>query len=347
MKKTCRSVQKRMIMSIRLYGLFLEKNKAIFIISLLLISSVLAAHESNAQDSLCVGGAPNGELEGGEECDDGNDTDADGCTGCRLDCAITVEKDAVPADNTPFSFLRLTLPLLRLPIFTQFSLTDPGSNETIVFVPFLSGTFLGEIPAQGWELNGVTCDSPAVLDLNQPPAEIPEQFQEDFEGVRSGNLIFAVCILSGSARCTYTNTQIVEPTCNIAVALEAPEGGDMEFEYNLFSEGLDENFDLSNGQTIPFNDLPLGTVVTITEFVPDGWSLDGITCDGDASFNDTVNGNSVDVTCNSEGAVNCSFANSRIIVFNTPTLSEWGLMAMAAILGIAGLLVLRRRKAAA
>ncbi len=104
------------MVSIHLYKILLEKNKAIFIISLLLISSVLAAQESNAQDSLCVGGAPNGALEAGEECDDGNGADADGCTGCRLDCEITVEKDASPADNTPFSFLRLTLPLLRPPV---------------------------------------------------------------------------------------------------------------------------------------------------------------------------------------------------------------------------------------
>lgn len=331
-------------MSIRLYRILLEKYKVIFIISLLLVSSVLVTRESSAQESLCVGDAPNGAIEGGEECDDGNEVDADGCTGCRLDCEITVEKDAIPADNTSFTFLRLTLPLLRLPIFTQFALTDPASNETTLFVPFLSGTFLGEIPSQGWELNGVVCDSPAVLDLNQPPDEIPEEFQEDFEQVRSRNLIFAVCILSGSARCTYTNTQIVEPTCNITVALEAPEGDDTEFQYNLFSEGLDENFDLSNGQTIPFNDMPLGTVITITEFVPDGWSLDGITCDGDASFTDPVNGNSVDLTCNSEGAVNCSFANSRIVILNTPTLSEWGLISMAAILGIAGLIVMRKRR---
>lgn len=331
-------------MSVRLSRIVLEQNKAIFIISLLLISSVLVSQVSNAQETLCVGGASNGMLEAGEECDDGNEDAADGCTGCRLDCEITVEKDAIPADNTLFTFLRLTLPLLRPPIFTQFTLTDPGSNETTLFVPFLSGTFLGELPPQGWELDGVVCDSPAVLDLNQPPVEIPEKFQEDFEQVRSRNLIFAVCILSGSARCTYTNREIVEPTCNITVEMEAPEGGDTEFQFNLFSEGLDENFDLSNGQSIPFNDLPLGTVITTTEFVPDGWSLDGITCDGDASFNDSVNGNSVDVTCNSEGAVNCSFANSRIIILNTPTLSEWGLIAMAAILGIAGFIVMRRRR---
>jgi hypothetical protein len=333
-----------MIMSIDLYKVLLGKNKALFIISLLLISSVLIIQESDAQESLCVGGSSNGQLEGGEECDDGNEADADGCTGCRLDCEITVEKDAIPADNTPFSFLRLTLPLLRLPVFNEFTLTDPGSNESTFFVPFLSGTFIGEIPPQGWELNGVTCDSPAVLDLSQPPAEIPEEFQEDFEKVRSSNLIFAVCILSGSARCTYTNTQIVEPTCNITVGLDAPEGDDTEFDFNLLSEGLDENFDLSNGQIIPFNDLPLGTVITITEFVPDRWSLDSIVCDGDASFNDTVNGNSVDLTCNSSGEVNCTFVNSRVLILNTPTLSEWGLMAMAAVLGIAGFIVMRRRR---
>ncbi len=334
-------------MSIRLYKISLELNTTIFIILLLLISSVFISHQSNAQNSLCVGGAPDGVPEAGEECDDGNDAVPDGCTGCRLDCEITVEKDAIPADNTEFPFLRLTLPLLRPPVFDIFSLTDPNSNETTFFVPFLSGTFIAELPPQGWELDSLVCDSPAVLDVTQPPAAIPDQFQEDFERVRSGNLVFAVCILNGSARCTYTNREIVEETCNITIELEAPEGGDTEFQFNLVSSKLDQNFDLSDGQSIPFNDLPLGTIFTITEFVPDQWSLDSIVCDGDADFNESVNDNSVDVTCNSTGDIDCTFINSRIPTTNIPTLSEWGLISMAAILGIAGFMIMRRRKVAA
>lgn len=327
------------------YRLLLERNTAfLIIISLLLISSVFESRLSNAQGTLCAGGAPNGELEAGEECDDGNDDAPDGCTGCRLDCEITVEKNANPADNTLFSFLRLTLPLLRPPVFNEFTLTDPNSNETTLFVPFLSGTFIAELPPQGWELDDLVCDSPGVIDITQPPAAIPAQFQEEFEKVRSRNLVFAVCILSGSARCTYTNNQIVEETCNIAVEMEAPEGDDTEFQFNLFSNGLDEDFDLSDGQSIAFYDLPLNTIITITEFVPDHWALDGIVCDGNAVFDDSVNGNSVDVTCDSTGDINCTFVNSRIRIINTPTLSEWGLISMAAVLGIAGFMVMRRRR---
>jgi len=62
---------------------------------------------------LCVGGAPDGNQDSGEECDDGNDVAADGCTDRRFDCEITVIKVANPADDTMFPFLRLTIPVLR------------------------------------------------------------------------------------------------------------------------------------------------------------------------------------------------------------------------------------------
>ena len=40
-------------------------------------------------------------------------------------------------------------------------------------------------------------------------------------------------------------------------------------------------------------------------------------------------------------------AVSCVVITGIPTLSEWGLIAMAAILGIVGFMVIRRRKAAA
>ncbi len=183
-------------------------------------------------------------------------------------------------------------------------------------------------------MEDIDCGPDNILELQQ--LEIPDAFQEEFERVRSGNLIFAVCIFGGSATCTYTNRKIVDDRCNITIEKEAPEGGDTEFPFNIFSNGLDEDFDLSDGQTIPFNDLPLNTIFTITEFVPDNWLLDDIVCDGDADFTENINENSVDVTCNSTGDVTCTFTNSPIIITNVPTLSEWGLISMAAILGLVG-----------
>jgi len=330
-------------MYISLCRALLEKNTAIFIISLLLILPIFISQQSHAQDTLCVGGTPNGTIEGVEECDDDNVVAGDGCTNCWLDCEITVEKVANPEDDTLFPFLRLTISIFQDPVFDQFDLSDPSSPTNTFSVPFLSGTFIAELPPAGWELEDIDCGPENILELQQ--LEIPDAFQEEFERVRSGNLVFAVCILGGSATCTYTNRQIEEERCNITIEKEAPEGGDTEFPFNIFSDGLDEDFDLSDGQTIPFNDLPLDTTFTITETVPDQWSLDSIVCDGDAVFDESVNEDSVEITCNSTGDISCTFTNSRIPpVTNVPTLSEWGLIAMAGILGIVGFMVIRRRK---
>ena len=47
-----------------------------------------------------------------------------------------------------------------------------------------------------------------------------------------------------------------------------------------------------------------------------------------------------------DAGVVCTFLN-RVSPANVPTLSEWGLIAMAGIVGIAGFMVIRRRKVAA
>lgn len=75
---------------------------------------------------------------------------------------------------------------------------------------------------------------------------------------------------------------------------------------------------------------------------------DGIFADGIVQFAGPVSSLSVQTNSDSGGAQELTFGVlSSDQTTNIPTLSEWGLMAMAAVLGIIGLMVIRRRKATA
>lgn len=82
-----------------------------------------------------------------------------------------------------------------------------------------------------------------------------------------------------------------------------------------------------------------------------GFSTEIICCQGDGQCVDTSEG---PIACPVEDVVENAFCDRDSglctlipIVSNIPTLSEWGLIAMAGILGIAGYIIIRRRKAAA
>ena len=104
-----------------------------------------------------------------------------------------------------------------------------------------------------------------------------------------------------------------------------------------------------------------GNPANVTEQLPPGWILDGIECtlptggfcqnpDGMPTPCVTVipvpEENRLEIECYDDGEVTCTFTNSQVIT-NVPTLSEWGLIAMAGILGIVGYLVMRRKRVTA
>ena len=337
-----------------------------FTLLFLLVIPILITHPFSAQAQ-----PPNcgdGTIDVDEACDDGDTMSGDGCSAfctiepgyfcdntmlpsiCNLGCEITVEKDANPAYATPVRFLRLTLSFLP-PVFDQFMLNAPYLPDKTFKVPVLSGTFIAEIPPNGWQLDNIDCGPEDILDIPDMADPIPDEFQDEFQDVGLGNLVFAVCLISGSATCTYTNSPIAGQACNINVDVESLNGGDTTFPFNISAGTLDQDFNLNVGQTMSFDDMPFSTMYTITEeTVPDEWVFDGIVCEGDADFNQDVKGNSVEITCNSTGEVNCTFTNRSLIppiVTNIPTLSEWGLIAMAGVLGLIGYMVIRRKKASA
>jgi len=237
-------------MYINLFRNLLEKNTTLLIISLLFILPLFISQQSHAQ---CIdtgaGTVPDGILQEGEECDDGDGAvpAIDGCSAdctvdpdyfcdntdpttpsnCGLGCEITVVKVANPGSRTVFPFLGLTLSLFD-PHLTlhDFDLSDPGPppDEMILNVHFLSATFLTELLPPRWEFDDIVCEptgaNPATLtlfrdiDLNDPlPPEVPFEsgdetsIESTFENANS-EILIAVCLVGGSATCTYTNNRI-------------------------------------------------------------------------------------------------------------------------------------------
>ena len=90
---------------------------------------------------------------------------------------------------------------------------------------------------------------------------------------------------------------------------------------------------------------------TVTEEVPPGWILDDIECVVPPAYitiEEIPNGISITCTGGDVATASCTFFNRLLVTgVPVPTLSEWGLIAMAGILGIVGFMVIRRMKVTA
>jgi len=128
------------------------------------------------------------------------------------------------------------------------------------------------------------------------------------------------------------------------------------------------NFSATGGTVLDFNLMNNGPkqplmidsenpTTTVTEEVPPGWILDnvkctepGIGCGAGAQepcliITEVQNGLAFECLDVIAGLVTCTFTNEPSPT--VPTLSEWGLIAMAGVLGIVGFMVIRRKKAIA
>jgi hypothetical protein len=132
--------------------------------------------------------------------------------------------------------------------------------------------------------------------------------------------------------------------CGITIEKVAPggDGTEFPFEYTVDSDGPN-SATLADGES---DGGPFGSFVTVTELPLEGWKLVDIDCNGEGGITFDITANSFTAICADNGFGTCTFINQRVT--DIPTLSEWGLIAMAGILGIAGfILVVRRRKVTA
>lgn len=147
-----------------------------------------------------------------------------------------------------------------------------------------------------------------------------------------------------------TNAQ--GPICTLEIEKVAIPADNTPFNFIITGDINDEEplFDPNDPTLIlELND---PQTVTVTEELPSGWLLESIECEeqdnncGDTPcLNITIDeeSNSITAQCLDNDTGSCTFTNIKA-PSQVPTLSEWGLIAMAGILGIIGFIVIRKRQ---
>ena len=145
--------------------------------------------------------------------------------------------------------------------------------------------------------------------------------------------------------------------CEFTICKSAEDSGDTEFGF--FGSDFEGFFDfglLGSGEgSCNSATYPPQTMAEVFEAFEPGWRLVEIDCQGASGvgteflFDDNDNIVGVSLLCdsgNEPGFATCTFINVPDVTVTTtiPTISEWGLIAMSGILGIIGLLAIRKRK---
>jgi hypothetical protein len=146
--------------------------------------------------------------------------------------------------------------------------------------------------------------------------------------------------------------------CVLTIEKAAIPANDFPFDFLVTGNGS-EGFTLFDPSDNTINiGMSVGNIFTVTEDVPAGWSLDNIECVEGVTdcgppgefipcLDVTIIEGGIIAECLDNDAASCTFTNSFTGTV-IPTLSEWGLIAMAAVIGAAGIfMALRRRKAEA
>jgi hypothetical protein len=146
--------------------------------------------------------------------------------------------------------------------------------------------------------------------------------------------------------CQSTRNCIIEyePSCHVFIVKSAALQDDTLFDFSVGGNGGGV-FTLSDpSNTTEQIVIDEGNTLTITEQLTHGWQLDDVVCDVTIEgVIPTVIDGGVSLECaNNAGVATCTFFNTHIRPI--PTLSEWGLIAMAGLMGIVGFMVIRRRK---
>lgn len=138
-------------------------------------------------------------------------------------------------------------------------------------------------------------------------------------------------------------------SCSIAICKSAEGAGDTPFVFDGERPGDNFNFQLVAGSEC----LPIGLDPTndlsVTERPTEGWELADIDCETDDLVISGIR-NGILVQCpQAGGGGSCTFVNvpEGSSIAAIPTLSEWGMFAAAAGLGLAGAFYAVRRRMSA
>ncbi len=138
-------------------------------------------------------------------------------------------------------------------------------------------------------------------------------------------------------------------SCSISICKSAPGAGDTLFVFDSQRPGDNFNFQLVAGSECMLLGLDPTNDLTVTERLTEGWELADVDC-GVSGLEITPIRGGIFVECPAPGGSGtCTFINApeSISIRPIPTLSEWGMLAAAVGLGLAGAFyVLRRRKTA-
>lgn len=136
--------------------------------------------------------------------------------------------------------------------------------------------------------------------------------------------------------------------CTVKATLSAPGAGDFEFVF----EGIDDEgpfmFTITDGGSAG-GSVAQGETTIITEEPQNGYAFGGIECEAGPGvvITEIPDGFATECVNASEGEAFCVITNV-LILRSIPTLSEWGMIAAAAGLGLIGVFfAVRRRRAEA
>ncbi len=132
--------------------------------------------------------------------------------------------------------------------------------------------------------------------------------------------------------------------CDVYINLIANPQNGTEF---TFIPTPGEEFVLSvPGDTSQNFNVPINGSLLVTEIVPEGWGLFDIDCESIGNIDVTLLENGVSLDNCGGADVTCEFIN-QLTSKPIPALSQWGLIAAAAVLGVVGVVFYSRRRVSA
>jgi hypothetical protein len=244
--------------------------------------------------------------------------------------SITIVKNTVGGNGGTFPFTASGAGVSGFSIITT---GNPGSSSHS-FTGLSAGTYTFQetpIPA-GWSLTGLACVDPT---------------NDSTVTLATGTA--SVSLAAGeTVTCTYTDTFTSVGQGSITI-VKNTVGGNDTFPFAASGVGVSGFSILTTGNpgsgSHLFTGLSAGTYTFQETPIPASWSLTGLACvDPTNDSTVTLATGTASVSLAAGEAVTCTYTDNLLPppVANAPTLSEWAMILLAALLAIVGFVVMRR-----